>query len=67
MNILAINPWIIDCAAYDFWLKPYGFLVILTYLKNQGINIDYIDCLDKKISQGTFGQINTIRKLLSLL
>ena len=56
MNILAINPWIIDCAAYDFWLKPYGFLVILTYLKNQGINIDYIDCLDKKISQGTFGR-----------
>ncbi|MCF7907910.1 MAG: radical SAM protein [Candidatus Omnitrophica bacterium] len=56
MNILAINPWIIDCAAYDFWLKPYGFLVILTYLKNKGLSIDYIDCLDKKISQADFGR-----------
>lgn len=56
MNILAVNPWIIDCAAYDFWLKPYGFLVILSYLKNKGISLDYIDCLDKKISQGTFGR-----------
>ncbi|UCD15918.1 MAG: radical SAM protein [Candidatus Omnitrophota bacterium] len=56
MNILAINPWIYDFAAYDFWLKPYGFLVILTYLKNKGINVDYIDCLDKKITKADFGR-----------
>jgi len=56
MNILAINPWIVDYAAYDFWLKPYGFLVILTYLKNKKINVDYIDCLDKKTTKGTFGR-----------
>jgi radical SAM superfamily enzyme YgiQ (UPF0313 family) len=55
MNILAINPWIYDFAAYDFWLKPYGFLVILSYLKNKGIHIDYIDCLKKDIP-GTFGR-----------
>lgn len=57
MNILAINPWIVDFAAYDFWLKPYGFLVILTYLaKNKRVKIDYIDCLNEKVSQGTFGR-----------
>lgn len=56
MNILAINPWIYDFAAYDFWLKPYGFLVILTYLKSKGFNIDYIDCLERKITKGTFGR-----------
>ncbi|MFH1504050.1 MAG: hypothetical protein ABIH08_01490 [Candidatus Omnitrophota bacterium] len=56
MNILAINPWIIDCAAYDFWLKPYGFLTILSYLKNKGLNIDYIDCLDKKVTFTNFGR-----------
>ncbi|UCC95975.1 MAG: radical SAM protein [Candidatus Omnitrophota bacterium] len=56
MNILAINPWIVDFAAYDFWLKPYGFLVILSYLKSKGITLNYIDCLDKKITQGTFGR-----------
>ncbi|MBU1122430.1 MAG: B12-binding domain-containing radical SAM protein [Candidatus Omnitrophota bacterium] len=56
MNILAINPWIYDFAAYDFWLKPYGFLVILTYLKNKGVNVDYIDCLDEKITKADFGR-----------
>jgi radical SAM superfamily enzyme YgiQ (UPF0313 family) len=56
MNILAINPWIYDFAAYDFWLKPYGFLVLLTYLKNKGVKINYIDCLDKKVTHDNFGR-----------
>ncbi|MBN3039968.1 MAG: radical SAM protein [Candidatus Omnitrophica bacterium] len=56
MRILAVNPWITDFAAYDFWLKPYGFLVLLTYLKNQGHEIDYIDCLDRKISHDRYGR-----------
>ena len=56
MNVLAINPWIVDCAAYDFWLKPYGFLSILTYLKEKGVEVDYIDCLDKKINLGYYGR-----------
>ncbi|MCK9573099.1 MAG: radical SAM protein [Candidatus Omnitrophica bacterium] len=56
MNILAINPWIYDFAAYDFWLKPYGFLVMLNYLKSKGIHIDYIDCLDEKTIKATFGR-----------
>lgn len=56
MRILAINPWIYDFAAYDFWLKPYGFLVLLTYLKNKGIHIDYIDCLNKKKTHDNFGR-----------
>ncbi|UCG35212.1 MAG: radical SAM protein [Candidatus Omnitrophota bacterium] len=56
MEILAINPWIYDFAAYDFWLKPYGFLVLLSYLAKKGLNIDYIDCLDKKEFLGSFGR-----------
>jgi radical SAM superfamily enzyme YgiQ (UPF0313 family) len=56
MNILAINPWIYDFAAYDFWLKPYGFLVILSYLKNKGVHIDYIDCLEKKATHEAYGR-----------
>lgn len=47
MRVLAINPWIEDFAAYDYWLKPYGFLKILTHLKNHGADITYIDCLDR--------------------
>lgn len=56
MNILAINPWIYDFAAYDFWLKPYGFLVLLEFLKNKGAKIDFIDCLDEKLSRDNFGR-----------
>lgn len=56
MNILAINPWIYDFAAYDFWLKPYGFFIILEYLKAHGASINFIDCLEKKEIIGTFGR-----------
>ncbi|MDD5070017.1 MAG: radical SAM protein [Candidatus Omnitrophica bacterium] len=57
MNILAVNPWIYDVAAYDYWLKPYGFLALLTYLnQNPSIHIDYIDCLNAKTKSGTFGR-----------
>jgi len=47
MRILAVNPWIEDFAAYDYWLKPYGFLKILTYLKQHGAKIMLVDCLDR--------------------
>jgi len=47
MRILAVNPWIEDFAAYDYWLKPYGFLKILTYLKQHGAEVTLIDCLDR--------------------
>lgn len=56
MNILGIQPWINDFAAHDFWLQPYGFLVILTYLKNKGVNTQYIDCLKTTVSQDEFGK-----------
>ena len=56
MRILGINPWIFDFAAYDFWLKPYGFLVILQFLRNNSFNVDFIDCMDKKISRDNFGR-----------
>lgn len=46
-NILAINPWIYDFAAYDYWIKPYGFLQILELLKLGGFNVEFIDLLDR--------------------
>ena len=56
MNILAVNPWIYDFAAFDFWLKPYGFLVILQYLKDQGVNASFVDCLDEKALAADYGR-----------
>ncbi len=45
-NILLINPWIYDFAAYDFWLKPLGLLYLGGLLRANGHRISYIDCLD---------------------
>jgi radical SAM superfamily enzyme YgiQ (UPF0313 family) len=44
-NILLINPWIYDFAAYDFWAKPLGFLYVAALLRKNGFFIHYIDCL----------------------
>jgi radical SAM superfamily enzyme YgiQ (UPF0313 family) len=45
-NIILINPWIYDFAAYDLWSKPLGLLYIAAYLKKTGFNMHLIDCLD---------------------
>jgi len=45
-NILLINPWIHDFAAYDFWLKPLGLLHLGGLLCKNGHRVSYIDCLD---------------------
>jgi radical SAM superfamily enzyme YgiQ (UPF0313 family) len=46
-HILLINPWIHDFAAYDFWAKPMGLLLIAALLRHHGISVSYIDCLDR--------------------
>ncbi|MFH1877746.1 MAG: B12-binding domain-containing radical SAM protein [Candidatus Omnitrophota bacterium] len=46
-NILLVNPWIYDFAAYDLWLKPWGFLKIAAILKSAGFNTYFVDALDR--------------------
>jgi radical SAM superfamily enzyme YgiQ (UPF0313 family) len=46
-NILLINPWIYDFAAYDFWAKPLGLLILASILRECGFSVTYIDCLDR--------------------
>jgi len=46
-HILLINPWIHDFAAYDFWAKPMGLLLIASLLRDHGISVSYMDCLDR--------------------
>lgn len=45
-NILIINPWIHDFAAYDFWIKPLGLLYLGGLLRQNGHEVHFIDCLD---------------------
>ncbi len=46
-NILLINPWICDFAAYDLWMRPFGLLRIASLLKANRYNISYIDFLNR--------------------
>jgi radical SAM superfamily enzyme YgiQ (UPF0313 family) len=46
-NILLINPWIYDFAAYDLWSRPLGLLYIGGLLRANGYNISLINCLDR--------------------
>ncbi|MBF0102339.1 MAG: cobalamin-dependent protein [Desulfobacterales bacterium] len=46
-HILAINPWIHDFAAHDYWARPYGLLMLTAILREHGFRVSYIDCLDR--------------------
>jgi len=48
MNVLLINPWIYDFAAFDLWAKPLGLLYIADALRKAGCKVSLIDCLDRK-------------------
>lgn len=45
-DLLLINPWIYDFAAYDLWTKPLGLLYLAAILEKNGWAINYVDCLD---------------------
>ena len=46
-QILLVNPWIHDFAAYDFWAKPLGLLSLASILRTHDMGVAYIDCLDR--------------------
>jgi radical SAM superfamily enzyme YgiQ (UPF0313 family) len=51
-TILMINPWIYDFAAYDFWNKPLGLLIIAAILRRNGHHVTVIDCLSPLTGPG---------------
>ena len=44
-NILLVNPWIYDFAAYDLWAKPLGLLSLGALLRRNGCEVAFLDCL----------------------
>jgi len=50
MEILLINPWIYDFAAFDMWARPLGLLEIGAYLRNRGFRVHVLDCLNTPTS-----------------
>jgi radical SAM superfamily enzyme YgiQ (UPF0313 family) len=64
-EVLLVNPWIHDFAAYDLWARPLGLLILASRLRAAGWEPRLLDCLDpdhpdmeptkvKKHSQGSF-------------
>ncbi|MDP8219527.1 MAG: B12-binding domain-containing radical SAM protein [Candidatus Theseobacter exili] len=47
-EIIVINPWIYDFAAYDCWVRPFGPLRIVAGLKERGLSVRFIDCMNRK-------------------
>ncbi|HOP35415.1 MAG TPA: radical SAM protein [Syntrophales bacterium] len=45
-EILFVNPWIHDFAAYDFWAKPLGLLHLAALVRRNGFPVRLVDCLD---------------------
>ena len=46
-HILCINPWIHDFAAFDFWAKPLGLLLLASIMRENGLNVSFMDCVDR--------------------
>ncbi len=49
-KILLVNPPIYDFAAYDLWAKPLGLLYLSSILKQQNINVQIFDYMDRNSS-----------------
>ncbi len=45
-QVLLINPWIEDFAAYDYWAKPLGLLRIASWFDQNNLPYHFLDCLD---------------------
>jgi radical SAM superfamily enzyme YgiQ (UPF0313 family) len=44
-QVLLVNPWIYDFAAYNFWIEPLGLLTIAAALRQEGYGVTVVDCL----------------------
>ncbi len=45
LRALLINPYIYDVSAYSFWSAPLGLLYVGSILRENGIDIQLLDCL----------------------
>lgn len=46
-RVLLINPYVTDFKLYDEWMKPLGLYYLSARLKERGVQVDYINCLDR--------------------
>lgn len=54
MRILLANPWIVDVAAFNFWLRPLGLYAAAEWLWARGAHPMLVDCLSPFKAPGKF-------------
>ncbi len=45
-DIILVNPWIYDFAAFDLWARPLGLFILGAKLREAGYQITLLDALD---------------------
>lgn len=65
MRALVVNPWITDFKLYDEWMHPLGLYAVISFLVQNGWEVDYIDLLGrdpesktKRYNTGAFPSIH---------
>ena len=48
VRALLIRPWIEDFSAFDLWMRPLGLLRLATILRRLGVDVNLLDCLDRR-------------------
>ena len=46
-QILCVNPWVHDFAAFDFWARPLGLFIIAAILRQNGVRVSFLDCMNR--------------------
>jgi len=46
-HILCVNPWVHDFAAFDFWARPLGLFTIAAILRQNGVRVSFLDCMNR--------------------
>jgi len=64
-DLLLINPWIYDFAAYDFFARPLGLLYLAGMLQDWGYAVHFLDCLGGVHAKaGPFGTGRYLKEIL---
>lgn len=53
-RVLLVNPWIVDAAAHNFWLRPLGLYELAVWLHERGAETALADCLSPFPAPGKF-------------
>ena len=64
MRVLLVRPWIHDFSTYDLWIQPLGLLYLGGVLAQNGFDLDYLDCLEKRFEYKLDGRAKFAKEII---